>query len=182
MVMKKRTLDEVSNILPDLLNDFSYFVPLDSRSKIINYSGIEGLKQVTLNTLRAKGELLMFEIENMSAFLNYGFCEEVRKGFVKNKIHVRELTNQKKQPAWTNIEDFVSGFWDCRYIDPKILEMHVEIAIYNDVIAFYNYKDGNIFCVEIYNKKFAAMQKQVFNFMWHYAQKVKVGKGGATNL
>lgn len=180
--MKKKTSNDVREILPDLLNDFPDFVPLDSRSKVINYSGLDGLKKVTLNSLKAKGELFIFEIDTMSAFLNYGFSEEVRKGFVKNKIHVKEIMNHSKQPPWTEVEEFVKDFWECRYIDPKILNTNVEILIYNDVIAFYDYRDEKIFCVEIHNKKLADMQKQVFNFVWHYGTKLKIGKGGATSL
>lgn len=173
---------DAKKFLPDLLNDFPNFVPPDSRSRVVNYSGIDGLKQVTVNSLKAKGELLLFEIENMGSFLNVGLSEEVRKGFIKNKIHVKELMNQSNQPAWTNVEEFVTKFWDCRYIDPSILKMDVELLIYNDVVAIYNYKDKNIFCVEIYNQKLANMQRQIFNFMWHYAQKLEVGKSGMTSL
>ncbi len=173
---------KIKNILPDLLNDLPFFIPNDSKTKVINYKGQEGLEQVTLNSTKAKGEILLFEIENMSSFLNYGFCEDVRKTFVKNKIHIRELTNQSIQESWTKIEEFVNDYWTCRYIDPNILKMNIEVLIYNDVVAFYNYKDGDIFCVEIYNQKLADMQKQIFDFMWHYGKEVKVGEGGSTSL
>lgn len=180
--MNKTSSDGLKKILPDLLNDFTEFIPQDSRSKVFNYSGEEGLKKVTLNSLKAKKELLIYEIDTMNSFLNYGFSEDVRKGFIKNNIHVRELMNHPEQEKWTEVEEFVKNYWQCRYVDPKILKTNVETLIYNNVVAFYDYKDGKIFCVEIHNKKLADMQKQVFNFVWEYAQKVKVGVGGSTTL
>lgn len=168
--------------LPDLINEFPEFLPSDSRSKVINYVGIEGLKQVTVNSLRAKGELRIFEIENMGSFLNFGFCEEVRQGFIDRNIHVKELTNQENQPAWTKVQKFVDGYWECRYVDPKVLQTHLEMVIYNDVVALYAYKEKHIFCVEIYNPNLATMQKQMFDFIWRYSEPLIIGSGGAARL
>src|SRR3989338_5114716 len=164
---------DIKKLLPNLINEFPEFAPESSRSKVVNYSGSEGLKQITLNTLKAKDGLRMFEIENMSAFLNYGFAEEVRNGFVTNKIQVKELTNKSTQEPWTKVQAFVDKFWQCRYIDPQILKMDTELAIYNDCTAIYNYKNDQIFCVEIYNQNLANMHKQIFDFMWHYGKKLK---------
>src|SRR4051794_28718597 len=108
--MAKDESVDVKEVLPDLLNEFPDFLPKSSQSKVVNYFGLEGLNKVTLHSLRADGELLIIEIENMSAFLDYGFSEEVRQQFVEKKIHVRELTNQKIQKPWTQVEQFVREF------------------------------------------------------------------------
>lgn len=180
--MKNKNVIKTQDILPDLINEFEQFIPKDAKSKVINYSGVEGLKQVTINSLKAKGEIRIFEIENMGSFLNFGFCEEIRTEFIKRKIKVKELSNQKNQKPWTEVSKFVKYNWDCRYIDPKILEAKVELLIYNEVTAIYSYKNNQIFCVEIYNKNLAETQKQIFDFMWHYAQKLRIKEGGATEL
>lgn len=155
---------------------------VDKKSKVLYYTGKEGLKQVTWNSTKAKDKLYLFEILDMSAFLDYGFCEKVRVEFVKNKVKVFELTNQKNVPAWTNIEDFTKNYWECRNIDPKELEMRFEMLLYNDVYAMYSFQNYDIFCVEIYNQNLANMQKQIFEFMWAKAKKMKVGKGGKAEV
>jgi len=152
---------------------------VDKSSKVLYYTGKEGLKQVTWNSTKAKAKLYIFEILDMSAFLDYGFCEKVRLEFVKNRVKVNELTNQKSMPGWTNIEEFVKKYWRCRYIDPKELEMKFEMLLYNDVYAMYSFQNKDIFCVEIYNENLAKMQKQIFEYMWRKAKRMKVGKGGS---
>jgi len=42
--------------------------------------------------------------------------------------------------------------------------------IYNDVYATYFYKSNKIFCIEIHNQELAAMQKQLFDFIWEEAE------------
>lgn len=161
---------------------------VEKSAEVLYFQGIEGLKQVTWNSLNAKDELLIFEILDMSAFLDFGFCEKVRQEFVRRKVKVRELSNQKHMPPWTKVNEFVEKFWQCRYIDPKLLKMNFEMLIYNDVYAIYNvsdtieaskapkynFKEGQIFCVEVHNQDLANMQRQIFNFMWQKAQRMKV--------
>ncbi|MBI3980904.1 hypothetical protein HY345_02810 [Candidatus Microgenomates bacterium] len=154
-----------------------------SPSKVLYYSGLEGLKQITWNSLKAQKELCLFEIESMSAFLDYGFYERVRREFVDRKVYVRELTNEKNMAPWTKVKEFVRQYWQCRYIDPQELEMKFELLIYNEVYVMYNYRGGDIFGVEIYDHSLAAMQRQLFDFMWLNARKIKIiNDGGATKL
>ncbi|KKU56858.1 hypothetical protein A3H89_05520 [Candidatus Amesbacteria bacterium RIFCSPLOWO2_02_FULL_48_11] len=173
---------QIKNILPDLLNEYSDLIPADSKSTVLNYSGQDGLKQVTLNSLTAKNELVIFEIGTMSSFLDYDFSEKVRKIFVDKKIKVREITNHDSQDPWTQVEEFVKKFWDCRYINPQTLKIDIETLVYNDTVALYSYKNGHIFCVEIRNPNLAKMQKQMFDFVWSQAKKLKIGPGGSTSL
>jgi sugar-specific transcriptional regulator TrmB len=146
----------------------------NERSRVIYYTGIEGLKQVTLNSLEAQDELRLFEIKDMSQFLNYGYAEEVRKEFVRRKVKIRELTNQTSYSGWTKVKGLVGDLWTCRYIDPKQLEMKFEMLVYNDVYALYSFKGEDIFCVEVKSKQLAEMQKQIFDYLWLNAKPMKI--------
>ncbi|HUW21483.1 MAG TPA: helix-turn-helix domain-containing protein [Candidatus Bathyarchaeia archaeon] len=143
-------------------------------SHVLYYSGVKGLKQVTWNSLKAKDELLIYEIADMAAFLNYGFCEKVREEYVRRKIYIRELTNLSHLPAWTKIKDLVKNYWQVRYIDSRELPIKFEVLVYNDVYAMYNYQEDDIFCIEVYNRDLADMQKRLFNFAWKRALKIKI--------
>ncbi|OGD62750.1 hypothetical protein A2160_04770 [Candidatus Beckwithbacteria bacterium RBG_13_42_9] len=144
------------------------------KTKVLYYSGTEGLKQVTWNSTKAKNELYLFELSTMSAFLDYGFCEKARKEFVHNKVEIRALTNLRHVPAWTKVAELVKKYYQCRFIDPDQLKVIFEQLIYNDVYCLYNYQGGEIFCVEIYNQHLADMQKQLFNYMWLKAKRMKL--------
>lgn len=181
---QKKKLQSIEESLPKLINLLSETTKEDlTKSKIKYHSGLEGLKQVTWNSSKAKDILRIFEIKDMSAFLNYDFCEITRLEFVKNRVSIRELTNEKKQPGWTNVAEMVKNFWELRYIDPKELTLEFEMLVYNDVYVMYNYQDDEIFCAEIYNEKLAQMQKQIFDFIWIKGKPFRVvNEKGATEL
>lgn len=150
-------------------------------SRIINYQGVEGLRQVTFNSLRAKDGIYIYEISSMNEFIKKDFAEEIRRQFVENQIHIKQLTNLVFLDKWTNVEELVEKYWEARYIDPKKFEIKTEILIYNEVVALYDFKE-EIFCAEIYNQNLARMQKQLFEFIWNLAEKPIIGKGGRTSL
>ena len=60
-----------------------------------------------------------------------------------------------------------------RYINPLKLKIDFEVLIYNNVYATYTHHDDSIFAVEIYNRELAAMQKQLFDFVWNQAQPMR---------
>lgn len=144
------------------------------KSKVLYYKGIEGLKQVTWNSLKAEGELLTMEIADMNAFLDEEFSEKVRQEVVRRKIFTKNLTNRQKFPPWTRVSDYVKNLWEVRYINPEEFQINFDILIYNDVYCLYDYTDNEIFCVEIYNEKLVKMQKQIYDFIWKHAQRMQV--------
>jgi hypothetical protein len=148
--------------------------PNQLSKNIIRYEGIDGLRQVTWNTTKATGLLRVFELATMDTFLDFDFCERVRIEYGRRGLkESRQLTNLNKINPWTNIEEFVN-IWQCRYIDPKDIQLQMEIVIYNDVVAMYQYKEKSIFCVEIYNKDLAETQKQFYDFIWNQAKAMKI--------
>ena len=77
----------------------------------------------------------------------------------------------------------IEQFSQYRYIDPKKLTIEFEVLIYNNVYATYTYHNDAIFAVEIYNSQLAAMQKQLFDFVWNQAQPMRfIDARGATEL
>jgi len=144
-------------------------------SKVLYYRGLEGLKQVTWNSLKAKGELLTLEVSDMNAFFDKAYAEDMRLRFIDHKIKIRTLTNNDKISPWTDVaHEMVEKYWAIRHIPEKHMKINFEILIYNDVYTLYRYQDADIFCVEVYNKELAEMQRQVFEFMWQNAKRFKV--------
>lgn len=186
LVNKKRSeVEMLESSLPTIFQQLSSLeLAKATQSKIVNYKGLDGLKTVTWNSTRAKDTLRVFELaSDLGAFLDFDFSERVRIEFVKRKLrHSFQLTNYTKINPWSNIEDFVD-IWESRYIDPKELHFSTEIIVYNDVVAMYQFRDKEIFCIEIYNNDLATTQKNVFDFLWKRAQKMKkVDKRGSAKV
>ena len=156
---------------------------MGGNSKVLVYTGNEGLLQVTLNSLKAKTGISIMEISySMNPFIPKEEADEIRKEFLERNIKVREITNQPfRDDNYTSVKEFDKKCMDYRYVDPKKLKIDVETLIYNNVTAFYTYKDDP-FCIEVYSEKLAKMQTQVFGYIWNIAERPIVGKGGRTSL
>ena len=153
------------------------------RSKVLYYKGIDGVKQVTYNSLKARGELLTFEIKDLDAFFSHKEAEKLRLKFVGKRIGIRTLTNLKKIPKWTSVTEMIEKYWEVRHLPESQMKIKFEILIYNDVYVMYRYKGEEVFCVEIYNQELADMQRQLFEYMWKQARRFKVlNKEGEAEL
>lgn len=181
---KEAELEKLKESKEKILKKLSFFEgKRDKKSKILYYSGHEGLKQITWNSLKAKGVIYVFEMgQSMNPFTGKRFAEKVREEFYLRKIITKQLTNFEKIEPYTNVEQYVKHYWEVRYIDPKELSLDFELVIYNDIVAIYTYKENECFGVEIHNKDLVRMQKQIFEYMWEKAKKMKVEKGGKAEV
>lgn len=167
-------LEELKASAPLIFNIISEInLKKKNESKILHYRGVEGLKQVTWNSLSAEGLLRIFELSDMNAFLDKKFAEKVRLEFARRKIRVHQLTNQKVLSDSTDIEEHIK-YWTPRYLDPKKMKIDFEVLIYNDVYCMYEYRDHDIFIVEIHNEKLAKMQKGIFDLIWDSSKKMRI--------
>jgi sugar-specific transcriptional regulator TrmB len=171
LIDKEQQLASLQKSLPGLLEQLSLLQQrAASDSKVLYYEGIEGLKQVNYNITKTKDILRVFEVEHMESFLPVEFSENIRRKIVENKIQTRDLTNKKSFPGFTDVKGLISDLSQFRYLDPQKLRISFEALIYNDVYATYSYKSNKIFCIEIHNQELAAMQKQLFDFIWEEAE------------
>jgi sugar-specific transcriptional regulator TrmB len=186
LISKKQSeVTELESLLPYVSEEVQKLTGENSsQSNVRCYKGKSGLEQVTWNSLRAQNHLYIYEmVSDMTQFLDKSFSEVVRQEIVKRRIHVHQITNLNHIEAYTKITEKVEKYWEPRYIDPKILNLTYEFLVYNDVVAMYNIRNNNVFCVEIYDKNLASMQSQLFNFIWGRAQKMqKIGKNGEAKL
>lgn len=173
---KKLEVNKLESLLPLTISKLEN---LETNSKedsnVKYYKGIEGLKQVTWNSLKAKKEILIYEmVSDMSKFLDKEFSEEVRLELVKRKIKTKQLTNHKSIKEYIKVTQKVLKYWEVRFIDPKDLKLSYEFLVYNNTVAMYNVQSDNVFCVEIIDKRLANMQKMLFNFVWKNAKSMKI--------
>ncbi len=174
-----REKDRVNKIVTGLQKPIN---SVAAKSEVLHYKGVEGLKQLTWNSLRAADTLRIYEIADMNIFMDYGFAEKVRQEFVNRGVRIHEMTNAAKMGPWTNVQRLYREFWTCRYLSPEIMHISSEILIYNDVYAMYGYKDNDVWGIEIYNEDLAEMQKQIFDSYWRIGREMKIGVGGSAGI
>jgi sugar-specific transcriptional regulator TrmB len=172
---KEVELEKLKSNAPKIIQELESLQPQAfGETKVVYYKGVEGLKQITWNSLKAKDGIRIYEISNMEGFLDKEFSEKVRFELLQRKIFDCQLTNLTYSPPFTIYSEYVRNYWDYRYIDPKILNIQIETLVYNDTYAMYSYEEGEIFGVEIHNKKLAQMQKQIFDIVFATAKKITI--------
>jgi predicted transcriptional regulator len=154
------------------------------KSQVRYFAGVKGLEQITYNSLRAEGDLYIYEVnESMNVFTSRQTAEKFRRILVERGIVTHQLTNLRETGEYTEVEEMVRDFWDVRHVDPEVLRIKFETLIYNDVVALYAVEGRGAFGVEIRNRSLAEMQVQIFRAMQQLATPMeKVGLRGAARV
>jgi hypothetical protein len=136
-------------------------------SRVVEYRGVDGLKQMNFNLTKASGEFRVFELAGLDKQLDKHFANKQREVYRAKKLHTYDLTNNPNRAHEPGID---SPLNQARYIDPAVFAIQFETFIYNNCTALLSYDAGDIFGVEIYNDKLAAQQKQIFDLLWSQAK------------
>ncbi len=183
---KESQLDTLKKSIPMVFEQLAKPDPTHgSPAKVVYYKGKDGLKQVTWNSTKAHGILRVIEMANdMSDFLDQEFSEKVRQEFINQKLtSSRQLTNLVHLKPYTQVSEFALMIQDYRYIDPNIFTIEIEMLIYNQVVAIYQFKDNQVFCIEIYNQPLTRMMQQFYDLLWNQAQPMqKIGEQGEAKV
>jgi sugar-specific transcriptional regulator TrmB len=138
-------------------------------SKIIEYRGVDGLKQMNFNLSKAKKEFRVFEIASLAKHLGKHFAEKNRQRFADNNLTSYDLTNNPDWRLETEVDKYKKSS-HARYIDPSVFVIEFETYVYNNCVALLSYEKDDIFGVEIYNEKLARQQTQIFDLLWSRAK------------
>ena len=182
---KMRRVKRLTEQFPELVNMIEGMKMVTGyKSRVEYYTGKQGLKQITYNSLKANGDLYIYEmLETMDDFVDKESAEEFRRRWVERGVKIHQLTNVRSFGEFTEVEEITGELWDVRYIAPEVLAIKFEMVIYNDVCALYSREGRELFGVEIYNPNLAEMQKQIFRAMERLAKSLtKVGQKGEARV
>lgn len=139
------------------------------------YYGADGLRQMYMNQTRATAECLSILHEPPTRTLGKAFTlqwfEIMKSNNVGQKIigspHFHVLTklwyeNEKMPEMGTNIKSVV--------IQPEVFKIEQNINIWDDVIAYCNWVDGDAYGIEIHNQQIADIQRNLFELLWQKIQ------------
>jgi hypothetical protein len=139
------------------------------------YQGSEGAKQMFWNETTASGTATIDAIlfENMQIKTNSVFFERWVKKCNEKGLSFRGIVGNdflESQKEWyAKHSNEKLRRWEQRYIPKDIFPITHSIVMYDDVAAYYNWKNGEIFGIEIYNPEIAATQRQFFEMLWQKA-------------
>lgn len=170
---KEEELARVKSSARDLFGSLAEFVSASEQGSLAYYSGAEGLLQITVNSLQARDELLIFELDLMTGFIEFDTAEKIRQQFAENKIFTKQITNLKEIKAHTKSSETIRHYWEPRYISPDLFSIEFEFLIYNDTVAMYTFLDDQPWGLEVTSPAVAEMQRRLFHYVWKTAQKMR---------
>lgn len=134
------------------------------------YQGAEGVRQMFWNETKAKTENLSILYENMQGKTGQPFFADWVRKCNDNELKFRGIICDNfiaTQQQWyqQNSNERLLN-WRARYIDPKVFAVTHSMVIYDDVVAYYMWKDAEIFGVEIVNPQIAGAQRTFFEMLW----------------
>jgi sugar-specific transcriptional regulator TrmB len=124
-------------------------------AQLIEYRGLDGIKQIHWNLNKAKTGLRILEVPAISKqigkHLTDKLHQEVRE---RSNLHIQVLSN-KKNPVVP-----------CHYLDPKLFAIEFETYIYNNTVALVAYEKTAFYGIEIHSRHLSRQYIQLFDLLW----------------
>jgi sugar-specific transcriptional regulator TrmB len=183
---KEQDLHELYRGLGDLQEVLTKEGPLSEATKIQAYQGVDGLKQMFWNQTRSKGENLSILFENMQNRTKLTFFERWVRVCNEHGMKSRSIISDnfvRTQQEWykKNTNERLAN-WEGRYIPDGVFPITHSTTIYDDVTSYFNWKDGEVFGIEIHNQEIADAQRQFFEMLWVQAIQIDDLKALAEQL
>ena len=172
---KEKKVTDLKEVYDDVKLYLSGNIGLnDPETKVLFYRGKDGLKQMIWNNLRSKKECVGYTYRRVSEYVGKRFVERWRDEFIRRGIRFRHIYSDYYLRSIKDLghraETYPDSRFQARYIPKDTLDINHQVDIYNDTVTYYNWYEGEVFGVEIYNAKIAQMQKQMFEITWKMAR------------
>lgn len=166
----KRLFPEVEELLS------AQMVLGETGTRVQFYRGVNGLKQMVWHTLRAEKEVVGYTYRDITEITGEDFMSDWAEAFIRKQLIFRDIISDHFFPSKLKtgrMTKLPSSVNQLRYIRAEKLDVRIQMDIYNDVVAHYNWHEGEVFGVEMYNNKIASFHRQLFEIAWQQAKPVK---------
>jgi hypothetical protein len=181
LTRKAEELGELQSELKVLHQTLTNNMPAAPATRIQFYKGPDGVKQMYWNQTKSTTEVVSILYENMQTRTNLAFFERWVHACNEKNLKFRGLINDnfiKTQQEWYSAHTNERlNSWQARRLSDTIFPITHSVVVYNDVTAYFNWKDGEIFGIEMYNQQIADSQRQVFEILWRQASPVDDTEG-----
>lgn len=138
------------------------------------YQGIEGIRQMQWNLFRAKKDIKSIMHRPMQDVTGSAFfkrwAERWNEGDWSCHLIYSEQFLQLSNQWHAKNSDAAVKAHTARIIDAHVFPITFAMDVYDDVVAYYNWRDNEVFGVEIYNKDIAKAQSTFFDMLWPQAR------------
>ena len=140
-------------------------------SRVQFYQGEEGIRQMMWNELNAKSEILGYNYRVLEEGTGKKFMQRWTEEFEKRKLRCRLVVGDDFVQSWhdglktVGTGQRVKGM-DYNYIAPDDFKITHSCDMYDDVVAYFHWKDNEVYGVEIYSQEIADSQRQFFELIW----------------
>ena len=136
------------------------------------YRGKSGIQQMGWNTLQAKKVFRGFSYREYAEIVGEKFDRDWEEEFIARGLFFKEIYSDAYIESRPDDEIVWRESWiESRYVSPEVLDINHQMDIYNDIVAFYNWYEGEVYGVEIHDEKIARFHKQLFDLVWENAEK-----------
>lgn len=170
LTQKEQELSDLEKELLELQEEYKSTASESPLTHVQFFRGAEGVKQMYWNQTKAQTESLSILFENMQNRTNLAFFERWVQRCNEREMYSRSIVSDhflSTQRDWyqTNTNEKLKH-WEGRYLPDKVLPITHSMVTYDDVVAYYNWKDGEVFGLEIHNQEIADTQRNLFEMLW----------------
>ncbi|MDQ6985600.1 MAG: hypothetical protein Q9M91_02220 [Candidatus Dojkabacteria bacterium] len=145
------------------------------KTQVRNYFGVEGIKQIIWNCLKAKTEVIGYSQFGRVSVVGEKFYSKYVEEFKLRKIVDRSITNEL---GLEHVRTFVKpgehqqNLDNVRMIPKDKYYVSGDTSIYNNIYAVCWWDKGEIVGIELENPKLVKLQKSIFEMMWSLAEPI----------
>jgi sugar-specific transcriptional regulator TrmB len=155
----------------------------DPATRVQFYQGPQGIKQMLWNELNAKGEIRGYSNRILEEATGKKYMKRWTEEFEKRQLQARLLINDEFIASWqhgrkTIGTDTLVKSMRYHHISPKHFKLTHLCDMYDNVVGYFHWKDGEVFGIEIYNQAIADSQAQLFELLWEKSQPYDLKRAG----
>jgi sugar-specific transcriptional regulator TrmB len=172
---KEQELEQLQQELDTISQAFTETNLASPTTRVQFYQGPDGAKQLFWNQTKAKTEILSILHEPMQHKTKKSFFQRWAHAMNQHEVKHRSIVNDNflaSLKSWRNRHGSKTKAWNGR-IAPQGFIIPNATVIYDNVVVYYNWKDGEVFGVEIHNVDIANTQRQFFEMLWQQSSALK---------
>lgn len=135
-----------------------------------------GVEQLFWNQTKAKTEVLSLLSENMQSHVSPAFFDRWVARCNEKGIVSRSLVDDAFLQAQKKYYGIATGHslqqWSARKLPQKYSQIPHRTTVYDDVVTYFSWQDGDLFGIEIHNAAVAQTQRQYFELLWDVSTKL----------
>jgi hypothetical protein len=114
--------------------------------------------------LKATNEIVCYNQFAFEDLVGLPFIANWGEEFERRNLRCRLIYGDEFRATW-KLGSRIKGM-EYYYLAPSIFRITHACDIYDDVTAYYHWRDGEIFGLEIHNKEIADSQRQLFEILF----------------